>query len=293
MASAAFVATGFFVSAGSAQATTFYSTSLENQACDSRSSPVDGKTWNYEYDTQGHVRCAPLDAPDGSKYYAGENVTSSVGAAISIPLTPTSIVSGTTYYLAGVWRFDRIASQPIWHNLWDFDKLHEMNYSSATGFRWIIESGYPDSSTVYHANQFTFAAYGSDAIFPGWTYYDHNLNGYSRTAPYWCDYERWYSVVMGITAHQSNGRVRMWINGTQVMDHTGVVTMLAGATLEAIAFSMTVGQPEYDAPSHNRYLDRMMLTDNFADITNAGYLSDPQAGGDTTPPAAPTSLAVE
>lgn len=32
--------------------------------------------------------------------------------------------------------------------------------------------------------------------------------------------------------------------------------------------------------------------DYFADITAAGYLSDPEASGDTTPPAAPTGLGV-
>jgi hypothetical protein len=278
-----------------AHATTFYSTSLESKACNStiRNEVIDGQMWDSYYDDSSIVRCSPLTPPSGARYLEWPNAASAgpgVTPVINLA-SPVTIVSGTTYYLAGVWRFERISGLPIWHNTWDFDKLQEMG-SSGTGFRWIIESGYPASTETYDANTYTFATYGSDAIFPGWTYYDHNINGYSGANPFRSQYSRWYSVVMGITAHQTNGRVRMWINGTQVTDYTGVVTMLVGATVEHLAMNGTIGQPEYDAPTHKRQVDKIMFTDNFADITAAGYLSDPEASGDTTPPAAPTGLGV-
>ena len=50
----------------------------------------------------------------------------------------------------------------------------------------------------------------------------------------------------------------------------------------------TIAQTAYDAPAHYRKFDAFMLTDNWQDIIDGGYLSG--EGGDTQAPTVPDGL---
>ena len=209
---------------------------------------------------------------------------------------PITLVPGTTYYLGGFFRFERISGNDIWTdlvdgNVYDFDKLLEM---VGSGFRWIIASGGIYSTLPLH--KFTFDIGCASSVFSGCTTGgdDHkppNELGYS----YLCDYEKWYAVVMGIEykAYPALGRIRLWINGTLITDLSVCSTGNPEGDIRKISLNGTIGQPKYNAPAHRRQFDRIILTDNWEDIVSGGYLSDPNGSSDTTPPAAPTGLAVE
>ena len=82
-----------------------------------------------------------------------------------------------------------------------------------------------------------------------------------------------YAVVMGITVYaNSSGRARLWINGNLTTDYSGQ-TMATGGTIYRIEMNGTIGQPGYDAPAHYRQFDRVILTDNWQDIINGGYMT--------------------
>jgi hypothetical protein len=278
-----------------AHATTYVNVNFDSSSCNTRvySGTLDGAHFDVSTSTIDalafpYIRCS-LSAPSGNNYVQWDvpqvnPAADPHGTGPDITFsTPITVVSGKTYYLAAYWRFERINGNAIWHSTWDFDKLIEM---TGTGFRWIIESGYVEEANPYSPNNFIFTVYASDAIFPGWTYYSHNKNGYSMSAPLKSNYETWHSVVMGITAHVSNGTIKLWVDGTQVIETTGKPTMLSTATISRITMSGTVGQPGYDAPPHRRQVDKIMLTDNFQDIVNAGYLT----GASSVKPSAPVAL---
>ncbi len=270
-----------------AQATVFADVSFESATCGNQiaSGTIDGSV--FDVSSYPNVLCVPyyrcavgstLGGTDYLRFEVPQVETEDphgTGPDITFA-SPITVVSGTTYYLAALFRFDKISGATIWHNTWDFDKLLEM---TGTGYRWIIESGYVEEANPYSADHFVFSAYASDAIFPGWTYYSHNYSGYTVSAPLMTDYSTWYSVVMGVTAHVSSGTVKMWINGTQVINTTGIPTMLETANINKITYSGTVGQPQYNAPPHYRYLDKIMLSNSIDDITAAGYFADPNGGG--------------
>ena len=44
----------------------------------------------------------------------------------------------------------------------------------------------------------------------------------------------------------------------------------------------TIAQPAYDAPSHYRQYDAFIVTDNWQDIIDGGYLSDPESNPQRT-----------
>ena len=198
---------------------------------------------------------------------------------------PIRLVAGTRYYLGGFFRFDRINGFNIWTNYNDFDKLLEI---TGTGFRWMIVSGWSAGLNGVD-NKYSFTVHVAKSRVPSWPGFDqleHNYGGYTQQRPYLCDYEKWYAVVMEVTAQaNSSGMVRLWINGSQVLQHTGN-TMENEATFSRLQLNGTIGQPAYDAPAHRRKFDRIILTDNWQDIINGGYMSANPA------PAAPTGLRI-
>ena len=230
-----------------------------------------------------------------------ENPNGTYGTAFSYA-NPITLVSGTTYYLGGFFRFERVGGNDIWTDIigggdnryWDFDKLIELRGPGnlGTGFRWLVDSG--GVYMNYVAHKFSFNLGCTATAFAGCIGdCGQNQNGYTQGDPYLCDYEKWYSLVVGITYHVSGGgRARMWINGTLVTDVQDITTGATGATLNLIHMNGTIGQPKYNASAHKRQFDRIILTNSWQDIINGGYLQDPNQGNDTTPPAAPTGLTV-
>lgn len=292
----------FFGLIGSAHATKFYETSFENQACNETITdavtPVDGKYWDLYFPAPlPTVRCAT--SPAGSKHVEWTNGDLQHETLIEVLNVNISLVSGTTYYLAGYFRFERTGGVDIWQdtvgesravacgNASDapnsFDKLFEFR---GTGFRWGIGSGWANSGYPgSHDHKFTFDAWCAASAITGCEAeyandFDHktpNANGYTASSPFLADYERWYAVVLGITAHATagSGRIQLWINGTQVIDRAHK-TMDAGAVVSSIMANGTYGQPCYDLPAHKRQIDGMLLTDVFSDV--AAYMADPNGG---------------
>lgn len=162
-------------------------------------------------------------------------------------------------------------------------------------FRWEVGCGQWDSYYGNSANHFTcWLGNPSHHLNPSLEFddiYRPNQNGYSYTAPYQMAYNQWHSVVMQVTTKRDNtGAVALWINGTKIIENTGIATVNTGGNENAIiSLGGTLCQPDYDCPKHTRKYDAFLLTDSWSDIVAGGYLQ----GSDTTPPAAPTGLAVE
>lgn len=279
-----------------ANATKYVDTSLQQKTCNSVVTPglADGVIWDVSsYPAvlaSPYVRCSPLAAPYGSNYVewnvpqVQKNVEPhGIGPDLNLP-NPITLVSGKTYYLASHWRFERISGNALWTDWnFDFDKLIEMN---GTGFRWIVLSGW-NGDMAGALNKFTFSIYGSDAIVPNqcgspgnWHYYSHDSNGYSKAQPLYSNYEKWISVVMGITAAGNGGigHLALWIDGQKVIDKSCVNTMETQNNTQVpqinkIGLTGTVGQPNYVTPAHKRQVGRIMLTDDWQDIVNAGYVA--------------------
>jgi len=217
---------------------------------------------------------------------------------------PLTLIQGTTYYIAGRFRFDRINGSNIWQDSTaemadqqaSFDKLFEFQGSN---FRWGIDSGYSDVACWYCRqpgdrclNKFTFTAWvGKNSGVPCYENYailDQNVPPYSTpySAPYFCNYEKWYNVVLAVTAANStSGRVQLWINGTKVTDQQNVHTMCSttGSTVKMIYLNGTIAQPAYDAPAHKRSFDDLIFTDSWQNIIDGKYLTDPYADQPPTP----------
>jgi hypothetical protein len=306
LAATAVIATVF---PAAAHATTFYVGDFEAKTCDTQIADaeiVDGKMWDTYSGTypvfppQPIVRCA-AGTPSGVNSVEWVTFDSQIDASVGIDFVPQVVVSmGTTYYLAGFFRFDRIGGRDIWHDSgvqpYSFDKLLEFG---SIGTRWGIGAGWNGNYSVGVDHEFVFDAWCDDGTFDDCTTVgggDHktaNQNGYDATHPPVVDYERWHAVVLGVLAHSSSsgtGNVKLWVNGVLIMDRDQS-TMASSATITRLWISGTIAQPAYDSPAHYRRMDKLILTDNWQDIVNGGYLKS--FSGDTLAPAAPTNLAVQ
>lgn len=197
--------------------------------------------------------------------------------------------SGETFYLGGFFRFDMVGGRPAWDTSDSFDKLLELGANPAgTATRWGIGSGrHGNFSGWSSANVFTFDVWCADSVFDAcevgaqndWDHKPHNTGGYTASNPYECEYGRWYAVVLAVTmSTTSSGNVKLYINGTLVHD-SNRITMDTGSGSSSVQLHGTIAQGAYDAPDHYRRSDKLMLTDSLTDITNAGLMSDPEAGG--------------
>lgn len=233
-----------------------------------------------------------IATPAGTKYFeieTGETTSWHATCQRYLP-SPITLSNGTTYYLGAFFRFQKIGGSDIWHNENDFDKLCGL---TGGGFRWIINSGYTASYTEgvpFVSNKFAFTCGVACTSVPNWpTCGDDKLipnqEPYDYDNPPYCDYSKWYAVVMGVTAYtNSSGRVRLWVNGNLTTDYSGQ-TMQSGANIGLIESNGTIGQgaqPNYNAPPHYRQHDGIILTDNWQDIINGGYLSDPESSPQRT-----------
>jgi hypothetical protein len=97
------------------------------------------------------------------------------------------------------------------------------------------------------------------------------------------DYDKWYALVMAITLETGGtGRIRIYVNGTLVLDRSQQTTN-ATPSIDHIILHGTIAQgsgaQQYDAPDHHRFMDMILFTDDLTYLTNAGLMSDPEAGG--------------
>jgi hypothetical protein len=83
---------------------------------------------------------------------------------------------------------------------------------------------------------------------------------------------------MGITANSGGtpGKLELWVDGVKLIDKSCVNTKEGTSpTITLIRTGGTIGQPGYDTPAHKRQVDKIMLTDTWQDIVDAGYLGAP------------------
>lgn len=284
-----------FVFAVPAGATTWVNVSAEAASTGTvieNLTSLDGYTWTCEaYPSlslgQATVTAAPLTAPLGTKYLQWHIVDGDVpdnedrhGAGPSCNLgSAITLSAGTTYYLGVFVRFQRVGGVSKWRSYYDYDKMIGMN---GNGFRWLIEAGWPGLDEItYSAGKFTFTLSVAKSVVPSWPHYDHlypNQSPYGSTNPPYCDYEKWYAVVIGVTAYaNSSGRVRLWVNGGLTSDWSGQ-TMESGGQISFIEHFGTINQPGYDSPEHYIQMDGIILTDSMDTITTAGLMQDPESG---------------
>ena len=190
---------------------------------------------------------------------------------------PTRCTLGKTYYLAYYFNFTRIDGRDIWHERGQSaDKGVELKGS---GIRWCVSRGHWGGGytrnedhryTVWLGNP-TYHLNGdlehTDAYYP-------NKSGYSAENPIQLDYERWYSCVMAVKmAADKTGSVAVWIDGMKLCEYENIKTCAnTNPSITQITMGGTIAQPAYDAPAHYRKFDALLLTDNWQNIIDIGYL---------------------
>ena len=249
------------------------------------------------YQSSGNV-------PQGNQYFQWETVDSQVNHYCEIKnvgVFPVTEILGKTLYLAFYMRFDRKDGTDIWHEgsgTQSWDKGIEMR---GHGVRWTVGWGQWDKcngsySPGFAANQdhhFTIGSGNPTYHLPG-SEYNPNLNGYSCQNPPQLTYERWYAMILGVNmACDTTGSRTLWLNGVKIAESTGIQTTNdCSPDIDHITMGGTIAQGPppngYDAPSHYRKFDALILTDSWQDIIDGGYLSDPEADGELLLHGAPS-----
>jgi hypothetical protein len=282
-----------------------YTTSFESLACNSTLTDgrsYDGAVWDIYFEnplnplpTVGCTTPVP-NGYGGSKYIQWTNGANQHDNGTEIILNH-SVVMGSTYYLATYVKFIKTGSADIWVDTgaspYSFDKLIEF---AGSGIRWGIGAGWMGEYPTGGDGKFTFDVWCTDSINPlcyssGIGGSDHkvpNQSGYSRNNPYRADYSKWYSVVIGITAHPTSGRFRLWVNGTPVSDYSGLNTANSGAVITRIYLNGTIAQPAYTSGAHIRQFDRILLTTSYDEVLSGGFMTNPESSA--VKPSAPVAL---
>lgn len=139
--------------------------------------------------------------------------------------------------------------------------------------------------------------------------YWNNFNGYGRglfevnacqpnmvNAYFPLSYDRWYAGVFKLTLHQTAGEIGLWINGTKIMEFTGIRTINTNGVADHRSlwhWGGTVNQPHGPFGEVKMRADGLVYTNSLSYLTTNGYFSAPSAGGpDTTPPAVPSGVTI-
>ncbi|MFZ1654851.1 MAG: hypothetical protein WBO92_02980 [Candidatus Moraniibacteriota bacterium] len=279
----------------------------------------------FEYWCPGPVTCGGETAtyqsaggrPSGGKFvqfhnynlqhdynYQAYNGSALYGSSTFSAGSPASLANGSTVYWGAFIRYRRVGSIDVFHDTGEPDSYSKMLEIDGDNLRHMILSGYANSPGNGQNHKFTYQNYVSPTYCPScgpspgvfWpAEMRQNVAPYTYPNLYMVDYDKWYAVVARVTLDNGyNGRLQLWINGTLVSDYTGrTLENAGGATLSRINGNGTVAQPAYDAPEHYYDIDGIFATDSLTFLQNNGYFADPEGSADTTPPAAPASLAVE
>ena len=230
---------------------------------------------------------------------------------------PASFSTGDVIYFGVFFRIERIGGNDVWHDGVDGGtSTDKAFYLKGAGLHWTNSLGvsYPldclddHTFTVGIGNPTDHLNPDLEANFSG--IYIQNVDQYSvcsqdspfgtgdcsggidcrdtyiyDSGPFLCSYERWYAIVFEIklaTEAQHDGYVKQWVNGVQTMNHTGIATTSsASPTITLIDMFGTIAQPARDAPDHIRQIDGIIITDSYSDITDGGYLQDPESDPET------------
>lgn len=217
---------------------------------------------------------------------------------------PVYMNHGTTYYLAGLFRYNRVGGLDVFHDQYSIHGNQFQSMSKLLEFygqtRWVIYSGWTDAfNNIEKNHKFTFSFDSTmstcNPAVCGYEHRPHTESPYSASNPYSCDYEKWYAVVGAIEPSSStsahDGRVRLWINGILVQDFQNQITHTNTSMPNFVRLHVntTVAQPAYDAPQYNLLMDELTFTDDLTFLQQHGFFQDPEGGtpppADTTPPA--------
>ena len=74
-------------------------------------------------------------------------------------------------------------------------------------------------------------------------------------------------------ATDNTGSFTVYIDGVKLYEYNNIKTVATtSATITDIKMGGSIAQGAYDAPAHYRKFDALILTDNWQDIVNGGYL---------------------
>ena len=248
-------------------------------------------------------------APQGTKYYQwnvakGTHdvfVQAKNNKYFSFAAGNLQLTVGTTYYMAYWINLDRNGGPDIYNASYGYDKdgqLCDGGCTTRSSVSW--SSGHGKEFGCYDAkgvSQFASNLPGHYTMWLGNTNKDAqnnnfghvlggNNSGYSCSNPYQISFDKWHPVVMAVTMACGNtGRVQLWIDGVKTHDYQNIITVdyeddgkTCKPEISRLQFGGTLNQPDYNVAAHIRKYDALMLTDNWQDIVNGGYLSG------TTPP---------
>jgi hypothetical protein len=274
-----------------ADATVYFYWDAESHPCDGSVLP-NPPFWTQEVSYRGHVVCG--SAPQGSRFFEFQTVNNQTHHYTEIhpaPTFPITNILNKTLYLAYHFNFTRIDGRNIWHQTgqsgdkglelqgsgirWIVSRGHWENLANNTDHRYTIWGGNPS----YHLNP---SLENTDILRP-------NQSGYSASNPIQLTYETWHSAVMAVkVAADNTGSFTVWIDGVKILQYDNIRTAAnSSPTIQNITMGGTIAQPAYDSPAHKRQFDALILTDNWQDIINGGYVTDlPPA------PAAPSGLRI-
>ena len=252
-------------------------------------------------------------AAQGLRYFQWQTVDNQGDAYNTVRDRATfniTSLQGRTFYLAHFERFDRIDGRDVWHECTSCQSADKGVELEGAGVRWLVGRGQWTNHAANQDHRWTLLAgnptYHMNRDVAGCPVlevhdnYLQNSSGYGPGNPIQLDYERWYAVVMQVTMNtftggtpNANGTFRVWLDGEIVYDYSGICTLAnENGFIEQISIGGTIAQGAYDAPAHLRKFDRLLLTDNWQDIVDGGYLRSP-GNGDSLAPAAPTNLTVQ
>jgi hypothetical protein len=254
--------------------------------------------------TKGTVRSS-IGAPQGAKYFGYDisqnqhDAQNDIRDRTRMPFTP---VEGTTYYIGVFFNFMEINNNEIYYTDASsisgyecFDKGIEM---SGDGLRWITGMGMRQWETLetelpphywshwlgnpsHHLNP-ELESY--DAFFP-------NQSGYSSTHWPYITSNQWHSLVLAVKMSKAHaGSASYWIDGVKISEYLDIQTLAdVDVTIDRITINGTLCQNYYNIAGtmpHIRNYDALILTDEWQDIVDGGYLSVPK----TPCPANPVKM---
>ena len=284
-------------------ATVYLSWDAEEHPCDG--TPLPNPPFKYtEAPTPGYVVCAAT--PNGNRFFewSVSALQTSYYTEVSNSNFPITNIFGKTFYLAYYVRVTRIGGVDVWHlTSQSADKNVELY---GRGLRIIGYKGHWEGMLDNQSGRWTVWAMDGNRLNdgnPSWEpllqdYRDAlylNQNGFSSSKPIQLEYEKWHSYVLKVKVNSQtyaegnvpDGEVVIWVNGTKILEYKNLwVASGTSPSISRVVMGGTIAQPYYDAPPHKQQFDALILTDNWQDIINGGYMSANPA------PAAPTGLRI-
>lgn len=258
-----------------ANASVYFDSDAEEYACNSTLpiSPFSTDIAAY----RGTVSCDL--SPEGNKHVDFTTVDNQTNTYTKLagPNMPILNAEGKTYYLAYYFNFTRIDGKNIWDETagQSGDKGVEIY---GNGIRWVLSRGYWGTFKNVMADHYVLwpgnpsfhidsSIEVNDSILP-------NVNGYNANNPAQVKYDQWHSVVFALkVASDNTGSITVYVNGIKTFEYLNTQTAaFSNPTIDKLRLGGTIRQPTYNAPAHHRKFDKILLTDDWQDIIDAGFI---------------------